>query len=849
MKNKAILIILSLFLANFAHSASEDFISRWKTDNPGASNATSIHIPTQGPGYLYDIDWESDGIFDAIGVTGSTSHDYGLAGEYTVTISGNFPRIYFNDTNDKEKIIAINQWGTGPWSSMEKAFYGAINLVIDATDTPNLSMATSLRQMFREGSLIGTGSGIWNWNTSNISDFSGMFSFAPSFNENLGSWNVENGSDFSNMFTGATLSADNYDALLIGWDIQNLQSNQTFDGGNSVFCSSTAQTAKSNIENNDGWAISDGGLCSLDPDVFATTWKTDNPGSSNNSSINIPVVGVGYSYQVNWNGDSDFDDADESTIYTTSVTHDFGTPGAYTIHIKGNFPRLYFNDLGDKEKILSVDQWGIQQWASMERAFKGASNLVIDAQDAPDLSNATSLDAMFSSASILGTGTGNWNWDTSTITNMGRMFNDAPLFNKNIGAWNTSLVEGFDFIFSDASSFNQDIGLWNTSSAISFLRMFDNAVAFNQDIGQWNTANVEIMFGTFAGASAFDQDIGQWNTSSVTSMASMFESAISFNQNIGMWNTSSVTNMAIMFQNAQAFNQPIGQWNTAMVNSMSHMFKDNIAFNQDIGSWNTALVTDMGNMFNSATSFNQDIGNWDTSMVSFMSFMFNNAVNFDQDLSAWNIEMVSTGLFNFLGGVTLSTSNYDALLTGWEMQNLPTNISFTGGNSQYCSQTAINARLNLENISNWTISDGGVDPMCTDNIDLSVSLSDGIEIVSSGDVVDYIVIISNSGPNGASNSLIKDFKSDAIIATSWTCIATGTATCTASGTGPIIDTVNVPVGETLTYLVSALLTDEFFVDVAYSVIASTSSQIDSNPGNNGRTDTNNNTVMFFNGFE
>ena len=35
------------------------------------------------------------------------------------------------------------------------------------------------------------------------------------------------------MFTGVKLSTPNYDALLIGWDSQILQSNVTFGGGNS----------------------------------------------------------------------------------------------------------------------------------------------------------------------------------------------------------------------------------------------------------------------------------------------------------------------------------------------------------------------------------------------------------------------------------------------------------------------------------------------------------------------------------------------------------------------------------------------------------------------------------------
>ena len=89
---------------------SQAFITTWKTDNPGTSNNTSITIPTVGGGYNYDVDWNNDGVFDQFGITGSVTHDFGTAGTYTIAIQGVFPRIYFANGGDKEKIISINQW-------------------------------------------------------------------------------------------------------------------------------------------------------------------------------------------------------------------------------------------------------------------------------------------------------------------------------------------------------------------------------------------------------------------------------------------------------------------------------------------------------------------------------------------------------------------------------------------------------------------------------------------------------------------------------------------------------------------------------------------------------------------
>ncbi len=272
---------------------------------------------------------------------------------------------------------------------------------------------------------------------------------------------------------------------------------------------------------------------------FITTWKTDNPGTSNNYQLTIPTTGSSYDYIVDW-GDGSIDSA-----VIGEITHTYSTIDTFTVSITGDFSRIYFNNDGDKEKILSVEQWGANVWSSMESAFFGASNLEINATDAPNLSNVTDMSHMFS-------------WISS--------------FNQDIGAWDVSNVTNMEGMFYGASSFNQDIGNWDVSNVTSMKRMFGSTDLFNQDIGNWDVGNVTNMRDMFQSADLFNQNIGGWNVSNVTNMMQMFSIVDSFNQDIGNWDVSNVTDMDGMFFAAESFDQNLGDWDITNVTTMNSMF-------------------------------------------------------------------------------------------------------------------------------------------------------------------------------------------------------------------------------------------------------------------------------------
>ena len=180
-------------------------------------------------------------------------------------------------------------------------------------------------------------------------------------------------------------------------------------------------------------------------DDFVITVQTDNPGTSTSTQFTIPTYsGLTYNYNV----DCDNDGSNEATARTGDYTCNYGSPGTYTVRIKDNsgsgtgFPRIYFDNGGDKDKLLTIEQWGTGHWIEMWRAFYGCSNLAGQASDAPDLSG---------------------------VTNMHRMFASASSFNQNIGSWDTGNVTNMSWMFYGASSFNQDIGSWDTSCDTSYL--------------------------------------------------------------------------------------------------------------------------------------------------------------------------------------------------------------------------------------------------------------------------------------------------------------------------------------------------------------------------------------------
>jgi surface protein len=500
--NKTTLLFL-LFFVQYSFFAQSDFVTTWLTTNPGVTSDSSIKISTfQDEVYNYDVDWNNDGVFDEFGITGDVVHTYSSPGSYTVRIRGLFPRIFFNNQDDVLKIIAINQWGSGLWSSMEKAFYGAIHLVGYANDAPNLSQVVSMSYMFANAITFNQNISSWNtsnvrdmsymfynaisynnayspllWDTSSVENMSYMFAFAAVFNQNISSWDTSQVTNMNHMF---------YSTVLFNQDISLWTTSNVLD---MSYMFNNAYAFNQNLNN---WDVS------LVQDMshmfdYAIEFNS-NIGSWDTSSV---------------------EDMNSMFFYASSYNNN-GMPLSWNTGRVLDMSHMFYSALLFNQDVSS---WNTSSVVNMKRMFY----------------NSRAFDQDIGL------------WDTSSVVDMSYMFNNAGNFNKNISSWNTSNVLDMSYMFNNATKFNQNIGSWNTSRVTNMSFMFVNTLFFNQNISSWDTAEVTDMSYMFANARVFNQNIGSWNTSNVVSMKGMFALAMAFNQNLGMWSVSNVGDFSFMF--------------------------------------------------------------------------------------------------------------------------------------------------------------------------------------------------------------------------------------------------------------------------------------------------------------
>ena len=392
---------------SLTHDESDYFISTWKTDNIGKSNDKEITIPTQGDGYNYSVDW-GDGT-STNNITYDATHTYAKEGIYTVKIFGKFPYLSFgrdqeednNQSTDSQKLLSIEQWGDIEWYSMVGTFANCSNLIINASDEPDLSNVTNISWMFEGAKKINQD--ISDWDVSNITQMEGTFCHAINFNQNISKWDVSNVTNMVWMFEGAK----NFNQNISNWDVSNV-----------INMSGMFEEAKKFNQKIANWDISS---------------VTNLSGMFNNATSFNQNIG-----QWDVSNVTNMDWMFEGAIKFNQSIKNWDVSNV--IKMSGMFEKASsFNQ--------NIGNWDVSSVITMEGVFFGATKFNQDLAKW-DVSNVVNMSGMFNEATNFNQNISSW--DVSNVTNTSWMFEDATNFNQNLEQWDTSNIKTMQDMFENS---------------------------------------------------------------------------------------------------------------------------------------------------------------------------------------------------------------------------------------------------------------------------------------------------------------------------------------------------------------------------------------------------------------
>ena len=212
-----------------------------KTDNAGVSSSTEFRMPlTTSTNLGFTVNW-GDGVVETITDHTLAVHDYGVAGTYTISVTGSILGWQFNNGGDKLKMLNVLQW-SGLNISVDSGFYGCTNLTCSATDAP-LITTTSLYRYF--STCTNFNGAIGNWDISNVISLQEMFVFASAFNQDIGLWNTQNVTNMAELFFGASL----FNQDIGSWNVSNVVSMQSLFRNATSFNGNIANWDVSSVTN------------------------------------------------------------------------------------------------------------------------------------------------------------------------------------------------------------------------------------------------------------------------------------------------------------------------------------------------------------------------------------------------------------------------------------------------------------------------------------------------------------------------------------------------------------------------------------------------------------------------
>lgn len=590
----------------------------------------------------------------ALSFENQSSQTFGFSPTFYTGALTTMYRMFYNA--DRFDNSDISGWDTRNVTNMAEfaKFNGNFDTAIGAWNTSNV---TNMYAMFNGAFVFNQD--LNNWNTSSALDISCMFSNATSQNQVYNNWDV---SRVTNMaYTFFRMSAQAVDPQLSSWNTSNVTEMTGLFGSSPLINTSLANWDTSNVTrqgfqgmfrnarafngdvSNFTFTQPDTLLNYFFDNAFAfnqdiSMWNMANVNDTPNMFQNAKAFNQDIS---SWEFPPTWDTANNMFQNATVFNQDLSNWCAASI---GSIPISFDTNSAFEGEVARQPQWGTCP-------FPGSGNFTI---------------TDFQTSSYLRLRLNFHDGQDGEITGpSGTISAPHGTFIQLTELGTYTLPMGGVESFSVRSDTNSDNVLFDfdpdfyTGSITNMYQIFVRNYAFNGDISNWDTSRVERTDQMFLAATAFNGDISGWDMSQVEIMSDMFYGATVFNTPIGDWDVSKTERMDEMFRNASAFNQPLLNWDVSNVVNMANMFFFATAFNQYLNPWDVSSITNranMANMFRNATAMEGNISNWCVPQITSEPSNFDTAAAFqgnDALLPTWGVCTPFNGIYleELVGGV------------------------------------------------------------------------------------------------------------------------------------------------------------------------------------------------------
>ncbi|MDF7664468.1 BspA family leucine-rich repeat surface protein [Bifidobacterium sp. ESL0763] len=576
---------------------------------------------------------------------------------------------------------------------------------IGKLDTSNV---TNMHDMFNENvSITGTGA-FSGWDTSKVTDMSGMFwKTQISDISALSHWDLRKVTTMSGMFLG--------DDDLQSVDAKDLKLD-------SLTAMDRMFSEDAHIKDVSAIGTWDTSHVTTMNRLFAGAKGISNELPSSESLTELTGVD-----KIDM---SAVTDASEMFAYNQNLKSIGGIEGLQVANVE-DMSSMFVNDWA--LTALDLHSWNTKNAKNMDAMFA----MAMRGFSGSGLANAwKNMNSQLTSINVTG-------WDTSKAPSLSYMFSGCvKLTNlEGVSEWDTASVRDASDVFANCRKLSTlDLSRWNVSNMSDISDMFQN---FGQDVSnaadvvdlssiegwQFSKSSDVTVYGLFDGCAAKTLPVAGWDTSQFTSGVYMFRNMPNLTTvDVSKWDTGNMGDTGGTFENDPKLESvDISNWKTSKNWGAEEMFKGDTSLTS-VGSlahkpgsqvWDTHNFLNTQSMFQDCPKLKSlDLSGWDLGDVTSdyyhvvvthpdgggttttyhsdhgIDYMFSGDTGLESiNLSGWNIQKVSKSKNVFTNNSSLKSLD----LSNWDAHSLD---SFDGTFDGAGSSDGM--KLDL---SNWKVND------------------------------------------------------------------------------------------------------------------------------------------------